>query len=188
MASEVPVFSPSSSPATPECASASGDRIEDCQKENLIRELTAFLGRIGLPVQVSPIAEKTFLPGLTIREGSLVIDPDRLEWPGDILHEAAHIAVTPPSRRATIGGKLLVTPAEEMAALAWSYAAALGAGIDPAIVFHEGGYKMEGTSLLSSYASGQHSGGPGVPMLQWWGMTTGFPNMNFWLRQGEDPS
>ena len=40
------------------------------------------------------------MPGLTIVDGTLVVDAVRLAWPGDILHEAAHIALTPPSRRA----------------------------------------------------------------------------------------
>ncbi len=156
-------------------------------KEELISKLTGFLQRTGIPVRLEEIEGVTFLPGLTIIEGTLVVDAARLEWPGDILHEAAHIALTPPSRRAGIGGKLSVTPAGEMAALAWSYAAALAAEIDPAIVFHEGGYKNGGEALRDSYASGLASGGPGVPMLQWYGMTTGFPRMDSWLRQGEDP-
>src|SRR5688572_3056857 len=136
--------------------------------EELISKLSDFLERTGIPVRLEKIDGGTFLPGLTIMDGTLVVDAARLEWPGDILHEAAHIALAPPSRRAAIGGKLSVTPAEEMAALAWSYAAALGAEIDPAIVFHEGGYKQGGAELRASYAAGLASGGPGVPMLQWY--------------------
>lgn len=157
-------------------------------KEELINKLTGFVQRAGVPVRAEAIEGETFLPGLTIMSGTLVVDAARLEWPGDILHEAAHIALAPPSRRAALGGKLTVTPAEEMAALAWSYAAAVAAEIDPAIVFHEGGYKREGNELLTCYASGMGSGGPGVPILQWYGMTTGFPRMDNWLRPGEDPA
>ncbi len=156
--------------------------------EELISKLSGFLQRTGIPVWLEKIEGETFLPGLTIRDGALVVDTARLEWPGDMLHEAAHIALTPPSRRGTIGGKLSVTPAGEMAALAWSYAAALGAEIDPAIVFHQGGYKQGGAELCASYASAMASGGPGVPVLQWYGMTTGFPRMHSWLRECEDPA
>ena len=155
-------------------------------KEELIGKLCGFLERAGIPVRLEQIGEKTFLPGLTIMDGTLVVDPARLDWPGDILHEAAHIALAPPSRRNVLRGKLSVTPAEEMAALAWSYAAALDAEIDPALVFHEGGYKQGGAELRDSYAAGLASGGPGVPMLQWYGMTRGFPRMDSWLRQCED--
>ena len=156
-------------------------------KEELINKLTGFVQRAGVPVRVEPIEGETFLAGLTIINGTLVVDAARLDWPGDILHEAAHIALSPPSRRGTLGGKLTITPAEEMAALAWSYAAAVAAEIDPLIVFHEGGYKQGGAQLAAQYASGLPPGGPGVPMLQWWGLTTGFPRMNTWLREGEDP-
>ena len=103
----------------------------------------------------------------------------------DLLHEAGHIAVTAPSLRATLGGKLEVTPGDEMAALAWSYAAALEAGIEPAVVFHEGGYKSQGEQLAAQYATGF---GPGVPMLQWYRMTAAYPRMDHWLRQVEDPT
>ena len=155
-------------------------------KEELVVQLTGWVQGVGVPVRVEAIAGDTFLPGLTIENGALVVDPARLEWPGDILHEAAHIALTPPSRRPVVGGKLTVTPAEEMAALAWSYAAAVGAGIDPAIVFHEGGYKNGGANLIAHYVSGLPPGGPGVPMLQWWGLTNSFPRMNAWIRLTED--
>lgn len=157
-------------------------------KEELIQKLTAWVQSVGIPVQVGELAGETFLPGLTIDSGTLMVDPARLDWPGDILHEAGHIAVAPPSQRSALGGKLEVTPADEMAALAWSYAAAVSAGIDPAIVFHSGGYKNGGAELLSSYAVGLASGGPGVPMLQWYRMTKRFPVMDNWLRQCEDPT
>jgi hypothetical protein len=156
-------------------------------KEELINKLTGFVQSKGVPMRVERIEGKTLLPGITISDGTLVVDPGRLEWPGDIFHEAGHIAITPPSRRPTMDGNLGVTPAEEMAALAWSYAAAVNAEIDPAIVFHQGGYKKGGAHLLAQYASGLPPGGPGVPMLQWYGMTTAFPRMNVWLRETEDP-
>ena len=82
-------------------------------------------------------------------------------------------------------GKLDVTPADEMAALAWSYAAAIGCGIDPAIVFHEGGYKSGGAQLIAQYSTGF---GAGVPMLQWYRMSPNFPSMISWLRVVEDPT
>ncbi len=155
-------------------------------KDELIAKLAGFVQSAGIPVCMEAITGETFLAGLTIRDGSLVVDAARLDWPGDILHEAAHIALAPPSRRAATSGKLEVTPAEEMAALAWSYAAAVATGTDPAIVFHEGGYKKGGAQLISQYTSGLPPGGPGVPILQWYGMTTSFPGMGSWLRESED--
>jgi hypothetical protein len=157
-------------------------------KEELITKLESWLKGIGVVVRRDTLAEGAFLPGLNIENGTLVVDPEGLEWPGDMLHEAAHIALCPPSRRAALGGKLEISPAEEMAALAWSYAASVALGIDPYLVFHEGGYKKGGATLAAQYISGLPPGGPGVPMLQWWGMTTSFPQMNTWLRQTEDPA
>jgi len=60
---------------------------------------------------------------LDIACGVLSIDEMRLLYPGDILHEAGHIAVTSPDVRG--GSTFSSTPGEEMAAIAWSYAAAL---------------------------------------------------------------
>ncbi len=157
-------------------------------KDELIATSMKFLTQIGVPVRLGTFPEDAFLPGLNIVDGTLCIDPERLLYPGDILHEAAHIALTPPSRRGSLGGKLQITPAEEMAALAWSYAAAVSIGMDPLIVFHEHGYKNGGAQLAEQYASGLPPGGPGVPMLQWWGMTTAYPHINVWLRETEDPS
>jgi hypothetical protein len=153
-------------------------------KEELIAKMEAWLNGIGVPVRHGALAEAGFLPGLAIENGALVVDAAGLEWPGDMLHEAAHIALTPSERRGTVDGKLDVPPAEEMAAIAWSYAASLALGMDPGVVFHEGGYKKGGAALLAQFASGQPPGGPGVPILQWWGMTQNFPEMTLWLRPG----
>lgn len=153
--------------------------------ENVIDRITGFFDEIGIPWIATTLGEGEFLPGVRIENGVLQFDRDALLWPGDLLHEAGHIAVTAPSQRAALGGKLDVTPADEMAALAWSYAAAIGCGIDPAIVFHEGGYKSGGAQLIAQYATGF---GAGVPMLQWYRMSPNFPSMISWLRVVEDPT
>jgi hypothetical protein len=149
--------------------------------------LVEFVRSLGISVEFGETAPGTFLPGITIRDGILIVDRARLQWPGDIVHEAGHIAISPPSQRASMGGKIEVTPAEEMATLAWSYAAALAAGVPPEVVFHEGGYRKGGAQLVAQFASGQPPGGPGVPILQWYGMTSAFPNMTHWLRQTDEP-
>ena len=93
------------------------------------RAILAFLDRIGIPVAIEPIVGETTLPAMTVRHGALVVDPDRLTWPGDLLHEAGHIAVTDPALRPTLD-VVSGDPGEEMAAIAWSYAAAVEIGID----------------------------------------------------------
>ena len=151
--------------------------------------IITFLGEIGIPVFVEPLDEETLLPAMTVRDGALVIDPARLTWPGDLLHEAGHIAVTDPALRASLC-EVRSDPAEEMAAIAWSYAAAVEIGLDPHIVFHDEGYRGGGGYLADAFAGGA---APGVPMLQWFGMTASkrsavdqhaapFPHMLRWLR------
>ncbi len=65
----------------------------------LVIKITDFLRSIGLEVRFTPILAKTFLPGLKIDNRTLLIDIDRLTYPGDILHEAEHSACTPPDIR-----------------------------------------------------------------------------------------
>ncbi len=154
-----------------------------------VATILAFLERIGIPVIFEAVAEDTLLPGITVCRGTLVFDPDHLPYPGDLLHEAGHVAVTDPAIRDTLD-EIPSDPAEEMAAIAWSYAAALEIGIDPAIVFHDHGYKGGAADLVAGLA-GRVT--PGVPMLAWFGMTAEkhraeergmapYPAMTRWLR------
>jgi hypothetical protein len=97
--------------------------------------------------------------------------------------------VTDPAFRPTLS-EVRSDPAEEMSAMGWSYAAALAIGIDPAVVFHEFGYRGASASLLENFAEGRYLA---VPMLQWYGMTyekkvaaglgeDPYPHMQSWLR------
>ena len=67
-----------------------------------------------------------------------MVDPGRLRFPGNVLHEAGHLAVATPQGRAGMDRDAGKDAAEEMMAIGWSYAAALHLGLDPAVVFHEG--------------------------------------------------
>ena len=107
------------------------------------------------------------MPGILIDKGAIVVDESQLKYPGDLLHEAGHLAVVPAARRNEIYRDAGNAPAEEMAAIAWSYAAALHIGLDPAVVFHEAGYKGGSQSMLENFAAGRYIG---VPMLHWLGM------------------
>src|SRR4051794_36994060 len=68
----------------------------------LVVRMVEFLRRIGLAVEAADLADPTFLPGLRIESGCLLVDAARLRYPGDILHEAGHPAVAPPRRRAAM--------------------------------------------------------------------------------------
>lgn len=151
----------------------------------LTGRITGFLDRIGIPWSHAELTEDEFLPGIRLEGGILKFDPARLRWPGDLLHEAGHFAVAAPSQRASLDGKLEVSPADEMATLAWSFAAAIECGIAPEVVFHEGGYKSGGGQLAAQFSTGS---GVGVPMLRWYRMSSDFPRMSSWLREVEDPT
>ena len=58
----------------------------------LVQTMVAFVESIGIEVRAEDLPD-TFLPGLDIRDGVLCIDMARLTHPGDILHEAGHIAL-----------------------------------------------------------------------------------------------
>ena len=57
--------------------------------------MAAFVRGIGIDVRAEPLPDDTFLPGLDIRHGAIVVDEARLSYPGDLLHEAGHVAVAP---------------------------------------------------------------------------------------------
>jgi hypothetical protein len=152
--------------------------------------IAGFLHEIGLGVHAGALPDATFLPGIRIAHGELIVDEARMRFPGDLLHEAGHLAVVPAARRHAIHDNVGSDPAEEMMAIAWSYAAACHLAIDPALVFHEHGYRGGGAALLENFRHGRYVG---VPMLQWLGMTMDarqaalhnvapYPHMLRWLR------
>lgn len=153
-----------------------------------------FLGNIGIEVTFRSIDRSTFLPGILIENGTLVVDLDQLLYPGDLLHEAGHIAVETPERRPFLqddveAGK---SPGEslEMAVILWSYAALRHLDLAPEVVFHPTGYKGNALWLQEEFAEGRYLA---LPLLQWMGMTYDektaaqeggepFPAMRCWLR------
>jgi hypothetical protein len=160
----------------------------------LTERIIAFLCGIGLAVRAGEVLGPTILPGIAVEHGELRFDPAQLRFPCDLLHEAGHLAVVPPERRAAMHRDVGSDPAEEMMAIAWSYAAALHLGIDPSLLFHHE-YKGGGPTIRAAFAD---DGGFGVPMLQWVGLTCDaararaeggapYPHMRRWLRESADP-
>jgi hypothetical protein len=152
-----------------------------------------WLQQIGLAVRLAPLAAGTFLPGVTLEPGGLIVDPERLLYPGDLLHEAGHLATMLPAQRASTGSNVGSDMADEIAAQAWSYAAAVHLGLPPEMVFHPAGYKGAAQTLIQIYRDGN----AGVPLLHWMGLTLDstraaeisippYPHMIRWLRPQPD--
>jgi hypothetical protein len=160
-----------------------------------LQPITAFLTSIGIPLEIRRLDSSTFLPGVMVEKGVVVYDPELLAWPGDLLHEAGHIAVTPARLRRELSGaipaELRVEHADEPEATAWAFAAVRAIGLDPAVLFHEGGYRGKSTGLIFTFMAG---GYPGLAGLSASGMALSpiqaaasgdrsYPSMVRWLRE-----
>jgi hypothetical protein len=170
------------------------DPVAAAHAPDLTDRIVAFLRGIGLTVSTGEVAGPTILPGILVEHGGILLDRDKLRFPCDLLHEAGHLAVVPAERRAATHRDVGSDPAEEMMAIAWSYAAARHLGIDPALLFHDD-YAGGGPAILTAFTD---CGGFGVPMLQWVGLTydarrahaegrAPYPHMRLWLRQSAEP-
>lgn len=159
-------------------------------QDPVVAKIGQFLIDIGIAVRSAELTAKTFLPGMCVERGVLIVDESRLTYPGDLLHEAGHLAVLSSEQRQTAGPEMGDDGGFEMAATAWSYAAALHIGVDLALVFHRDGYRGNSQAILENFAAGRYIG---VPVLDWLGMTAGpkraqelgvppYPNMLKWLR------
>jgi hypothetical protein len=160
----------------------------------LTARIIEFLSSIGIAVELATLTEDTFLPGLLVDQGRLLVDPRRLLYPGDLLHEAGHLAVVPPDVRPRLSGDGAAAGVDmgslEPAVIPWSYAAARAIGIDPAVVFHPAGYRGKAAGLLRTFGYGVY---PGAHLLEAAGMCVGprhaaeagvppYPHMICWLR------
>ena len=160
---------------------------------SLTNTIAMFLAEIGLTVRSGDICGQMFVPGIQINYGALLIDEAQLSYPGDILHEAGHLAVMPPDRRQRTHIDVGKKAAEEIATIAWSYAALVHLELDSAVVFHPDGYRGGSQALIDNFCEGRYIG---VPWLQWLGMTVDekrgqelglapYPTMLKWLRDSE---
>lgn len=130
--------------------------------------IVTFIRSLGIDVTERAMRRDTLVPGIDIEAGSLVVERARLCAPADLLHEAGHIALTPRERRPSLDGTISSTPAEEMSAIGWTWAAAMHLDIPPTDVFHEEVISGNGPTLLENFSEGRYLG---VPMLRHWGMT-----------------
>ena len=167
--------------------------------EAVAERIMGFLSDIGIEVHATTLVGETFLPGIRLEKGRLLVDHTRLTYVGDLLHEAGHVAVVPPEVRADLSGDAAADgrfdmTSVEIAVIPWSFAAAVAIDLDPRVVFHAGGYRGRSEGLLRTFALGVY---PGVHVLQAAGMcATGaraealgvapYPHMLRWRRDAPD--
>lgn len=150
------------------------------ERNSMTLQISEFIRAIGIPVVFARISGNTFVPGIRIDRGTLLVDESLLTWPGDILHEAAHLAMVPADRRAAFVDDAGDGGGEEMGAIAWTWAAVVHLGLDPGLVFHAGGYRGGSQALIDNFQNGRYVG---VPFLRWIGLARDdYPIMLKWLR------
>jgi hypothetical protein len=132
----------------------------------ITQKISDFLWSIGIEVHPQTIEAETFLPGIRIVEGKIYVDETKMLSPGDILHEAGHLAIFPKETRTTLTDTVVVNEnnqgGEEMAAIAWSWAALKHLEIAPEIVFHPKGYKEDSETIIENFSQKRYFG---VPIL-----------------------
>jgi hypothetical protein len=164
-------------------------------RDTLTNRIVDFLTAIGIEVVPMRLDGECFLPGIRVESGRLYVDESKLIYPGDLLHEAGHLAVAPAEVRPTLSGEVIIPGADmnavEVQATAWAYAAVTHLNLDPGLLFHEGGYAGKSQGLLFTYGSGVY---PGAHSLGEMGMTAAgniarelgvapYPNMLKWVRE-----
>ena len=127
-------------------------------------------------------------------KGKILVDESKLLSPGDILHEAGHLAMLPPHLRNQVTGNAnlpdINPEALEGHTIAWSYAAIVHLGLSPEVIFHPTGYRGNSKGLLFNFSLGAYLG---VGGLETAGMTVSpknatpggappYPHMLKWLR------
>jgi len=164
------------------------------KKDTIIQSILLFLKDIGINIIEQELPDTTFLPGLALSNKGICIDFTKLLYPGDILHEAGHLAVTPSTDRKHIDTTAMPkdwpTQGDEIGAMLWSYAACKHLSIPIEVVFHPNGYKGNSEWLMNSYKDNTFIG---LPYLEWCGLTLSienaekqntkpFPHMIKWIR------
>ncbi len=159
-----------------------------------------------------PNQEPAFNPDsyVWVHKGVIYYDPEKFHV-GDFLHEAGHVAVCPSIARSHATGDVEESIAHAIAeylkfnqdglfdhpedpiaraclqagdyeAIAWSYAAALACGVDPALVFENGFENEEARdSNFLGCQMGQHAGIAGLRAAGYFKHKRDYPRMERWL-------
>ncbi len=131
------------------------------------RKAIAFLRSIKIPLRESPPTEpcpqKTFFPWVWIENSTLVYRKNSVDV-GQLLHEAGHLALMTPAKRALASPNGL-PPGPifgDLAVEAWDYYAAIAADIFPMLIFAKN-FDNKGLQVYTQLDKGVHYG---IPILK----------------------
>lgn len=115
-----------------------------------------FIESVGIAVEFRANDGPSLLDGIAVRRGSQCLDPAIPANLGDLLHEAGQIAVTAPELRPSLG-EIAADSGEEMAAIAWSVAAARACSVPLDVLLHPVGYRDGAAELAAGGVRGNLS-------------------------------
>ena len=156
----------------------------------LFQKITNFIEDIGIKIEAQTIDEDTFIPGILVKDGAIFYDTKKLAHPGDLIHEAGHVALIPASERHTANGNieedLPMGERLEIGVILWSFAALTHLDMDMEVVFHKDGYNGDSRWHIENFKNKNYVG---LPPLQWMGLCrrddeegAKFPAVIKWLR------
>lgn len=156
-----------------------------------------FLNRVGIPaiaVTGDEAVAKAFTPHVLIKNGTLEVDVDHV-FPGNILHEAGHLAIVPAPFRhlasGTLGavqkamgayfeanpGGMMVYPEDPICraimqcsdteATAWQFAAAQEVGLPDELLFPDDAFDGQGPENLQRLKANSYFGINGLQAAGW---------------------
>ena len=156
-----------------------------------------FVRSIGIPVQLTEenaALAGGFLPKIQVSAGGLIVDVTQV-FPGDILHEAGHLAVIPAVFRPQASGHLeavhaamsshlqenieglmscpedpvcrAIMQADDPESTAWQYAAAQAIGLPDEWLFPEDAFDGEAANTLAALRARQYLGINGLQAAGW---------------------
>jgi tetratricopeptide (TPR) repeat protein len=152
-----------------------------------VNRATSFFKKIGLPYSIVPSYQAdppgTFFEGCWLSAGKLHFCPKRVQV-GELLHEAAHLALLPKSMWNDLkpGNLEVETLYGDPGAEAWDYAAAAFTGIPFFVVFTKG-FAGQNWDILQLFDLGIH---PGIRLLEEGGLASPFPHMRRWFVKDSD--
>lgn len=183
-------------PSVPSFPHARGDNSGCAQERASWRQRAVqFLQEIGLTVVVheGPCDTNTFLPGIRVTQGGLEVFEDA--FPGDVLHEGAHLALMPSQFRPLANGGLsaafkamneyvsqnpwglatfpedpicrAVMQCSDPEATAWQYAAARHIGLPDEWLFTTDAYDGNAESVLTMLRAKRYMGINGLQTAGW---------------------